>query len=94
MQSNPPNSQVFRQSNTSNFENYIDVNIRHAPQVDSDEIYRKFQAFLTSLLAEIPNSPGPADPYGFNSHMGACTRFIDEAASEFVKAKTCFYTNR
>lgn len=82
------------QSNTSNFQNYIDVNIRHHPRVDADEIYSKFQAFLTSLLAEIPSFPGPADPYGYNSHMGACTRFIDEAASEFVKAKTSFYVPR
>lgn len=73
----------------------LPVAISSRPTSTPDVHFRAFDEFFGACLAYVPRDQGPpADPYGFNAHMGACARALDTAAEEFVAALTCYYKQR
>lgn len=75
----------------SQYYRFIDPNYARVEQVNGWEIAKKFEAFSKECIDQIPDEGAPANAYGFNSHMGAFVRTLDQAKDHFVKAKLAFY---
>jgi hypothetical protein len=78
----------------ANFVSFIDPDYAKVNEVNGWQIAKTFQAFQDTLVATIPDEGAPADPYMWNSHMGAFTRSLDEAKDHFVKGKLAFFAKR
>ena len=91
------NDQAVVARHKANFIGYLRTQIEHLQRYEGKlateqiQVLEAFDELLQTLVDEyMPDEGEPADGYGYNAHMGACVRALDQAASEYYKARISF----